>query len=85
MKIYTTEPETKKSWALRLFQQDYARARLSAVDSNTGRELATIIVFGQKQNKLIAWVKLRLEQLGYDPQEHGDNWDDAGHFLLVKE
>jgi len=81
MKLFT-KVKPDKSWGLKL--QDYCGDKsLIAVDMETEIFIATLVYFreeGDIDRALNAFGKL--EDAGYDPHEHDNDFDDEGRWVI---
>ncbi len=80
MKFFNEKP-TKKSWAINL---DPKERCLEAVDSETGRHIADLLVFLEKGLiRHCSYAKSCIKNEEYDPYEHGNTFDDDGRIELT--
>ena len=85
MKIFEkNKKRTNKSWALQL--QNYENCvRLSAVDDITGVTIAKLFIFNQNGTIYCSrFAKQTLEEKGYDPYEHKNEWNEDGSIIIKK-
>ena len=82
MKVYKKQDVVKKNWSLRLSEYG-EHVRLLAVDSKTGERLATLISFGTDGlAETFVHARRALLEQGYDPYEHGNNYDEYGRLII---
>ena len=83
MKVFNEE-KAKKSWALRLEQQEND-VNLSGVDSKTGEFICLFIVFRETGSAVFQPGALHaLEQAGYNPFEHGNKFETGSGKIIVE-
>jgi hypothetical protein len=82
MRVFKKKP-ISKSWELVLRQSLPNVAVLGAVDSHTALRVCDLIVFEEDGKVLTSTnAKQKLEMEGYDPFEHGNQFDDQGRLLI---
>lgn len=81
MKIYK-EKELKKEWGIILdYSTDFGNPCLCAVDMETGELITYLVEFG-KEIKPIKFAEEDLLNGGYDPAEHGNEFDCDGAIIF---
>lgn len=82
MKIYSEKEKVKKSWSLQ-FEQMENDVYVNAVDSITGEIIAHLMSFYEGGKiSFTRSAKGNLERHGYDPHEHGNNFDGDGRLVI---
>ncbi len=79
MKFFNPQP-TKKSWAITLNEKTN---HLEAVDSRKGTFIAQLIHFDKTGSiKISRNAASALITMGYDPEEHGNTFDNEGRIII---
>lgn len=83
MKVYKDNSDKIKHWVMRLEEEGDNCVNVSAVDRNTGAHIAVLISFFQKGTVEVCMdAKRELEVQGYDPREHGNEFDEEGRLCI---
>jgi hypothetical protein len=83
MKLFKCKKETiSKSWSMD-FEDDLGEVKIKAVDSITGIHLVYILIFSSS-GKIYRSVNTlrRLKELGYNPYEHANSFDNEGRIII---
>lgn len=86
MKIYREEKEVKKSWCLELSEDGDGDVSLCAVDSKTGKDTVNLIIF-LSDGRIVADPQSfeHFGEMGYDPHEHNNSFDEFGAIVISHE
>lgn len=80
MKAYRGEKKRdNKRWCIELIDHMNGVVELAALDSDTGNTITTLIIFPKSGNPVLVEERKRILEIeGYDPNEHGNIWDNKG-------
>ena len=84
MKVFKKKQaeESTKRWAITLIEEvEYAK--LIAVDSYNGKQIAVIMVFMANGEIVTSqYAKDILIEQGYSPAQYNNKWDDKGRIII---
>lgn len=81
LKLYS-KPKNK-SWSIKMEERENGDIMVVAVDSTTGENIATIIIF-DISGDIMSCIHARriLDGFGYGPYEHGNKYNDDGSIVI---
>ena len=86
MKIYEENKAVQKSWCLKLKKNEDRKVFLSAVDAVSGIFITHILYFYESGKITICPnMKQNLDNLDYNPHEHGNRFDTKGRIIIQDE